>query len=241
MSQIGNKSKNTAIACVYSKSKDFSIDYVKVFANIFKDLGFPLICFTDYEGGGFPSNVERIPLKYSWGKGWWAKMELFRPDVHPYNLFFTDLDNIFLSPATLKKDFIDRLENDYSDRPLMIKDLDHSQKRLQSAIMWIPHSTKGIVWQPFIKAPEDAINASGIYGDAKIIRKYLINGETCDTFQDVFGEDKIISFHLHWRRMDPRKRNNLHPMVMCFHGAGRKPMNYPNDGIVIQHFSKYLK
>jgi hypothetical protein len=40
--------------------------------------------------------VETIPLRHKW-PGWWAKLELFRPDIGGGYLF-TDLDNVILGP-----------------------------------------------------------------------------------------------------------------------------------------------
>lgn len=231
-------SENMKIACVFHPSNEFGVDYLTVFSKVFSEYHseHELICFVDEKHWRMvPKGVTPIPLSSGeWSKGWFSKMELFRPDVDD-DLFFTDLDNIIMSP-------LDEMFDSFSpDRPAMIKDLDPKQTRLQSAVMWIPRAAKSIVWDPFINGdPVKETRDAGKFGDAHIMRKLLNRGNT-DIIQDTVGKDSVISFHLHWRRMDPRKRNNIHPMVMCFHGAGRKPMNYPNDGIVIQHFTKYLK
>lgn len=51
-----------------------------------------LICMSDVDVSG----VECIPLKYDY-PGWWAKLELMRPDI-PGDFLFTDLDNVILGP-----------------------------------------------------------------------------------------------------------------------------------------------
>lgn len=44
-----------------------------------------------------PGVRNRIPLKHHDWLGWWAKIELFRPDV-PDDFLYTDLDNVILGP-----------------------------------------------------------------------------------------------------------------------------------------------
>lgn len=43
-----------------------------------------------------PGVRNRLPLRHDW-PGWWAKVELFRPDI-PDDFLYTDLDNVILGP-----------------------------------------------------------------------------------------------------------------------------------------------
>lgn len=54
--------------------------------------GAQFACLSDVDVPG----VECIPLKHDWS-GWWAKLELFRPDM-PTDFLYTDLDNVILGP-----------------------------------------------------------------------------------------------------------------------------------------------
>ena len=222
---------NFVIACVYKKSSAFPFDYVRAFANVFGKYHpkKKLVVFSDYNEEPYPPGVIRIPLKYNWSNGWWTKLELFRPDIEE-NLFFTDLDNLILKP-------LDQFFESFSeDMPLMIQDLDKNQKRLQSAVMWIPHSKKQIVWDKFMLSPDDQIKNVGKFGDAAIIRSYWNKEKkTCDTFQDVFGKGKIISYRYHWKK--GISQNDAH--VVCFHGERCKPHLVPKSPLTINHWHTY--
>lgn len=51
------------------------------------------VCLSDCEIEG----VRTIPLEHNW-PGWWAKLELFRPDLNLGPFTYTDLDNVILGP-----------------------------------------------------------------------------------------------------------------------------------------------
>jgi hypothetical protein len=74
-------------------------------------------CLSDVDIPG----VDCIPLKHDWPK-WWAKVELFRPDI-PGGYLYTDLDNVILGP-------IDEL----FDRPYT------TQEHGWNALMYVPEN-----------------------------------------------------------------------------------------------------
>jgi hypothetical protein len=197
---------------------------VKVFSNVLKKYhpNIHIYCLSNYTEQQWPKNITRIPLKYSWSKDWWSKLELFRPDIEE-NLFYLDLDNLIVQPLD---ELFEKLSE---DTPLMIKDLDPKKERFQSAVMWIPHSKKHLVWDSFIKMPEAWIKEAGKYGDAHIIRKWW-NREvkTCETFQKVYGEGQIISHRFHRNQYNTAK-------IICFHGPKGKP-HLMKDSICQKHF-----
>ena len=118
-------------------------------------------CLSDIDIPG----VECIPLRHDW-PGWWAKLELFRPDLGLGNFLFTDLDNVIVGP-------IDDLLN-RGHGP-------HLQRGGWTALMWLPEWIRGHVWTQFIEngpaevmgffAKENRPVESGIgnYGDAGFI------------------------------------------------------------------------
>lgn len=102
------------------------------------------------------------PLKYNW-PGWWAKLELFRPDLKG-DFLFTDLDNIILGP-------IDDL---LTEKDFML------QWGGWTALMYLPDAMRHEVWNDFIANPKQQmkkfaqenqprIEQLGNYGDAGFI------------------------------------------------------------------------
>ena len=116
-------------------------------------------CLSDIDIPG----VECIPLRHSW-PGWWAKLELFRPDLGLGDFLFTDLDNVIVGPID---DFFGRRA------PVL-------QKGGWTALMWLPKYARTQVWVQFVRdaehwmefyAQENRPVESGIgnYGDAGFI------------------------------------------------------------------------
>ena len=234
------------IACVYNPSNEYSSDYLNVFSNVFKKFHSDkkLVCFTEKKNyKHLPKNVQLIPLEYtnSWSKGWFSKLELFRPDINE-DILYTDLDNIILKP-------LDPFFSLDGNRPAMIKDLDPRQQRLQSAIMWIPcaSSEKKLVWESFVKnkveSPLERVKRADKYGDAAIIRDTL-NRDNTMVIQEVLGKNAVISFHIHYKRAakteEERRKMAKEAYVVCFHGKNRKPFDYRTNSLVIENFVKYL-
>lgn len=54
--------------------------------------GADFVCLSDVDVPG----VKCIRLQHDW-PGWWAKLEMFRPDIGS-NFLYTDLDNVILGP-----------------------------------------------------------------------------------------------------------------------------------------------
>ena len=224
---------NFSFITVFNPSKTFTIDYINVFANVLKKYhpDKHIYCFSNsMEIQKWPKNITKLPLQYTWSTDWWSKLELFRPDIKE-NLFYLDLDNLIVQPLDVL------FEQLSEDMPLMIKDLDPKKERLQSAVMWIPHSKKHLVWNPFIKMPEQWIKKAGKFGDAEIIRKWWNrDNKTCDTFQNVYGPEHIISYRFHWQKNLYRKTTK----IVCFHGPKGKP-HLIKDDLCQTHFYKNNK
>lgn len=126
--------------------------------------GTRFLCLSDVNVPG----VECLPLKYDW-PGWWAKMELFRPDLDLGDFLYTDIDNVILGPID---DFFK-----YTDRPKL-------QAGGWTALMWLPKWCREAVWDWFMEQPEDwmrvyaqenrpQLNGIGNYGDAGFISNAL--------------------------------------------------------------------
>ena len=130
-----------------------------------------------------------VGLRYGL-KGWWAKLELFSPELRPYRPFlFLDLDVVVHGS-------LDHLE---MDRFTMVRDFIFPE-RFNSSVMWVPKET-GEIWPTFIANKEThmANNPS----DQEFLGRFA---------EGVFPEDAgIHSYRLECR--DEPKGS-----VICFHG-----------------------
>lgn len=113
----------------------------------------------------FVSGVECIPLKYYW-PGWWAKMELFRPDLLG-DCFFTDLDNVIVGP-------LDDILNTHGI--LLNSGVNGS---MWTSFMRLPATERHHVWDLFIQDPltlmqfYDSPMKRPPFGDAAIVSMCL--------------------------------------------------------------------
>ena len=88
------------VICLYwvgkFRGRDFVFDDImRLYASILKymDRDFTFYCLTNYDGY-LP--FETIELKHDW-PGWWAKVELHRPDLPPGRTLYLDLDSHVIS------------------------------------------------------------------------------------------------------------------------------------------------
>lgn len=120
--------------------------------------GTRFVCLSDVPVEG----VETIPLLHKW-PGWWAKIELFRPDIKG-DFLFTDLDNVIVGP-------MDDLFN---------RGFPQLQHNGWTALMWLPEWCRRSVWDLFVNDPvhwmefyaqanRPVLNGVGNYGDAGFI------------------------------------------------------------------------
>lgn len=122
-------------------------------------------CLSDIDIPG----VECLPLKHDW-PDWWAKLELFRPDIEG-DFLFTDLDNVIVGP-------MDDLFQGRGWPPVL-------QRGGWTALMWLPANVRHHVWNWFMEQPADwmriyakenrpKLNGIGNYGDAGFISNALV-------------------------------------------------------------------
>lgn len=143
-----------------------------------------------------------MPLRHEW-RGWWAKMELFRPDL-PGDFLYLDLDTMVvgdLSPLlattrlTLLRDFY---------RPL----------GLGSGLMRVPTMCRAAVWEDWMRKP--AYWMARLRGDQDFLELHwlreaarwqdLLPGQVVSYKVDVLPQGGVVS---------PEAR------VVCFHGRPR--------------------
>jgi hypothetical protein len=130
------------VLCVLKSGGDYDAEYVrKLRDSVARHLTIPhrFVCLSDV-----PVPCERIPLKHGW-KGWWSKIEVFRPDVVTGPTLYLDLDTIVV-------DDLDRVAAiPYEFAMLNIREKD--TKVGNSGAMWLtkpfPH-----VYERFAEKPD---------------------------------------------------------------------------------------
>lgn len=159
------------------------------------------------------TGAKKIPLQYgAWGaRGWWAKMELFRPDIKG-GFLYADLDTTFLKPP---ENFL-RL-----DLTCVLSDFYFPHTSIGSGLMFLTEETRRFVWEKWIKDPAGHIQRN--HGDQDFLTPWLWNA---DRFQTKFPFE-VVSFkaHLspeHGRQFYRPGFDDLSKVTaICFHGRPR--------------------
>jgi hypothetical protein len=160
------------------------------------------ICLTDV---GVPG-VKCVALQYNWPK-WFAKMEMFRPDITD-NILFMDLDTVIVGPLDdiLKQTKLTMLRDFYRD----------GKKRpegLQSSLMFIPEAERAAVWDDWITDTKFAMQACGYRGDQYWLEAHWL--KVAARWQDVVPK-QVVSWKVHCKDDVPADAR-----IICFHGQPR--------------------
>jgi len=154
-------------------------------------------------------NIEILPMHNNWS-GWWAKYNLFSPDLQEYRPFlYIDLDTVILKDLGNIIDCVKKTGKFVTLR-------DFYQKKLASGMMWIPESSEKVdeLWKN--KGGKD-FNKWGI---PKLRMDYYIRriiGSPDLYFQDIVNGIYSFKPHLngriHWLHKLPEDAK-----IICFHG-----------------------
>jgi hypothetical protein len=112
------------------------------------------LCLSDMDVPG----VDCIPLKHNW-PGWWAKLEMYRPDIKG-DFLYTDIDNVIVGKI---------------DELLAVGRLT-AQIDFWNALTFSPEDTRAAVWNHFSRAPEKYMetfkreNSPSVYGDSGYLK-----------------------------------------------------------------------
>lgn len=161
--------------------------------------GARVICLSDVP----VAPVARVPLDYDW-PGWWAKMELYRPDLLG-DFLFLDLDTIVRGPL----DPFARL-----GRLALLRDFYRNGQRgkpdgLGSGLMFLPEQDRGAIWRAWSAAPAIAMQQCGIYGDQRFLERHWL--KTAARLQDLLP-GQVASY----KASTAEERQAA--SVVCFHG-----------------------
>lgn len=169
-------------------------------------------CLTDQHIPG----VKCVQLKYPSWIGWFAKMELFRPDLKG-DILHIDLDSVATGPLddmvrigklTLLRDF-------YRD------EINRPEDGLGSGVMYLPEADRVEIWQAWIDNP------------FKHISKLRMQGKGDQTFLEQFWLQKaarwqdelpgqVVSYKVHcnpdWKRPSAVGKIPDGTRLICGHG-----------------------
>jgi len=175
--------------CVLRSGGDFKPEHVVRLSKQVKDL----VCLSDVEIEG----VKTIPLQYDWPH-WWAKMELYRPDIQGDLLYF-DLDTLVINmPPIPERDCVLR---DFGDSGV-----------IGSGMMYLTEYRRSVIWKAWIQDPNKAMSSHVAWpsGDQGFIFPYLRNALR---WQNI---TKVYSWKYHCAKGIPADAD-----VVCFHGKPR--------------------
>lgn len=150
----------------------YGIEYTTALVNQLRHMTntIPLIL-----GDGEDAN---IPLRHGL-KGWWAKMELFSPELKKYRpLFYVDLDSLIHEYFKVKPVTVLTVCREWISR-------DPHDTRIQSSVMSIPKDTDEI-WDRFLSEQDQASLHPG--GDQWYLQRFT---------HAFFDEDFVGSYKVH--------------------------------------------
>lgn len=167
------------------------------------------ICLTDTK----VDDVRTVALKTDW-PGWFAKLELFDPDLIKDDIFYIDLDTVVIG------DF-DHMLN--ASALSALRDF-YFPECAASGIMRIPHAAKAAIWQKLRLLSKNELKS--YKGDGELLRNIV----DFNFLQDQYP-DEIVSYkaHIAYRSMagfSPvfSRGDGTLPVaakIVCFHGRPR--------------------
>lgn len=175
--------------CVLRLGGEFKPEHVQRLAKQVPDL----VCLSDVNIKG----VETIPLQYTWPK-WWAKLELFRPDIE-HDLFYLDLDTtVHNMPAMPDKTTV---LTDFGDKSV-----------IATGLMFIKHEDKAVIWNHFIANPHKAMSEHIKWpaGDGGFINRFYHDKQRWQHIANVY------SYKMHCGKGVPKDAH-----IVCHHGKPR--------------------
>lgn len=172
------------VACVLKSGGDFTTEYVERLRDgIARNLDRPyrFVCFSDVD-----VPCERIPLEHNW-RGWWSKMELFRPDLDDGVLLYFDLDTVIVGNLSdIAK--IDKMTM-----------LGQPGFPPMSGMMVLPREERGRIWRYWIRHPNNWIfmKQGPNDGDQSVIGEAVRGGVS---FFSTLVPNQVVSYNLEVRQ-----------------------------------------
>lgn len=198
-----------SVYCVLRSGGDYKAEHVlRLQAQVRKHLpDADFRCLCDIDVGG----VKTIPLAYDW-PGWWAKMELFRPEISG-DILFMDLDTSIVGDLT---------DIASVDRLALMRDI-YRPEGLQSSIMYLPEAERAPIWSEWADRPRHWMDLYQQGGDQAFLERFWL--ESAGRWQDLLPA-QIVSWKSHVRKAlyDDESGDGSIPSgarVVIFHGKPR--------------------
>lgn len=169
------------------------------------------------------TGATKLVMRYNaWGRrGWWAKMELFRPELSVIGDFlYIDLDTVILKPLYFQ----------FGEKPCVLSDFYFPTSSIGSGLMWLPENCRDVVWQGWISNPQGHMDNN--HGDQDFLTPFFWDA---DRFQEKFPF-QVVSYKAHLSPEDGKQfyKSGYDDMskisVVCFHGNPR-PWHLKKDWI----------
>lgn len=158
-------------------------------------------CLSDIKIEG----VDTIPLKRKW-PGWWAKMELFDPELRG-DVLFMDLDTVIVG---------DLEDLGQVNKLTLLRDFYRDGKKLKeglgSGLMFLPEADRRAVWDEFTVNPALSMRMHP-RGDQHLLEPLYIN--RAKRWQDVVP-GQVVSWKVHCQNGVPPEAR-----IICMHGQPR--------------------
>ncbi|MGM0927533.1 MAG: hypothetical protein ACQEXC_14095 [Pseudomonadota bacterium] len=184
--------------CVLRSGGEFGREHVQWLAGQVPGLQ----CLSDV----WVKDVPAITQRYAW-PGWFAKLELFRPDI-PGDLLYLDLDTVVLGDLA-------PLIEAAAGRTTLLSDF-YRPAQPASGLMYIAEQDKTRVWDYWMRDPAGHMaraRTTACWGDQGILRRAL--GDGVQRWQDI-APGQVASYKVHCRQGPPPAAR-----VVCFHGNPR--------------------
>lgn len=192
------------VALVFKSGGEYKAEHVQTLAAQLREQRLEPIVLSDVEVKG----VERVPLRYKW-RGWWAKMNLFDPNIEG-DLLAMDLDTEIVGELS---DIVARREI------TLIDDFYRPGLRVSSGLMTLPAAARAETWERW---HEQMISV--FRGDGEFMN-WLWYGRAA-TWPEVLP-GQVVSYKCHVMK-DPKKSKHVgdgtvpkNARVVCFHGNPR--------------------
>lgn len=204
-----------SVVCVCQTSEEYKKYQVDILQNMCKKhitVPFNFICLSNEQ-----QNCTTVPLIHSF-KGWWSKIELFRPNILSGRILFLDLDTVVWGDIT------EFLTAPINNNLYMMTEFDNP-KEVSSAVMtWDTNlCDPSHLYKKFIVNPTSYITK---FDSQTEVGRYLGDQKYISSFQKTervnsLSTQKIMSYRVHYDKQcaTPDTKTG----IVTFGGKKRRP------------------
>lgn len=177
------------------------------------NLPYRFICLSDCDVPCY-----RIPL-ISTGRGYWSKIELFRPNLFDGPVLYIDLDNVVCGHLD---EIIEKIKN---EKFVMVKEPD--THAISSSIMWW-NGNYSYIWEEW--SAEDSEHWKKNYGKMPKLgdQAFIEDRVKCSILQELIPET--------WIDWSNKHQSNEDVKILIFRKPGQKPSTMIDHPLVKEHW-----